>query len=205
MNVKTLLLFSLIAIKGVDCLAQKNYENFADSLLAQGAILKSTQSFYIRPIIEQYYSLVVTKGDGFSPLQGDLIRKRGLGIRIGYQWKEFEVETGLSTIRPVAGYGFTQNGPYGGYSSLSRSIDFYHLPFIFRYRIWQPSKKLSFRVGTGVAYNVDLDKLKLSPTNSLVSYAVDTNGDRVILSQTKSQFDQQKSFFSAELNLTTQY
>ena len=207
MKVKILLLLTLLGSSGVDCLAQKNFTDFTDSLLAQGTLKKTVQSFYVKPILEQYQSLITVEGEGFSVPTADLARKRGYGIRLGYQWSAFEIETGLSTVMPYAGYGYRQTGLYGAVATItiSRSTDFYHLPLIVRYRLWQLGRKLSFRVGAGVAYNVDLAKLKLAPIDNLEQFSIDGSGNKVILSRIKSQYEQQTSFFSAELNLSTRY
>ncbi len=207
MNVKTIFLLSLvgyIAFNSTDAFAQKSYRDVTDSLLAQGVIKKTVRSFYIKPVFEQYQSLVSVEGDGFTRPTGDLVRKRGFGVRIGYQWKAFEVETGISNIRPAAGYRYMLGGSTG-HTTRVRSTDFYHVPVGFRFRFWQPTKKLSFRVGAGAAYNMDLDKLKLAPEDNLEEGTLDANGNKVILARTKSWYEQRKSFFSAELNLSTQY
>ena len=92
-----------------------------------------------------------------------------------------------------------------GYTARVRSTDFYHIPVVFRYQFWQPTQKLSFRVGAGMAYNIDLDKLKLAPDDNSEEFTLDANGNKVVLARTKSRYEQKKSFFSAELNLSTQY
>lgn len=207
MNIKTTFWFSVIGIIGfssTDCLAQKTYIDLTDSLLAQGTIEKSIQSFYIKPIFEQYRSLVTTQGDGFSAPNGDLVRKRGFGIRIGYSWKNFELETGLSSIRPAAGYRYLLAGSFG-HTTRTISTDFYHLPVLFRYRFWQPTNKLSLRIGAGVAYNVDLDKLSLAIGGISEESTQDANGNKVVLARTRDQYEKKKSFFSGEVNLSAQY
>lgn len=207
MNGKAFLLVVLLGAGRLDCLAQRTYTDFRDSLLAQGTLTKTTQSFYVKPILEQYQSLVTVEGEGFSVPSADLTRKRGYGIRVGYQWQAVEIETGLSTVMPYAGFGYRQIGPYGAEAliTISRSNDYYHLPLSVRYRVWQASRKLSFRVGAGVAYNVDLAKIKLPPNSALENYTLDANGARTTLSRISSQYEQKESFFSAELNGSIRY
>lgn len=148
--------------------------------------------------------MVITQGEGFTAPLGDLVRTSSFGIRIGYKWNVFELETGLSTLRPFAGYRYQLTGSTG-YTTVTRSTDFYHLPVIFRYQLWQPIKKLSLRIGAGVAYNIDLNKFPLAPTGVSQEFTQDANANRIILARTQSQYEQQKSFYSRELNLSAQY
>ncbi|WP_144035951.1 hypothetical protein [Spirosoma fluviale] len=201
-----LLLASLILSGSIDCLAQRTFQHVTDSLVTEGIIRKTGHSLYIKPIFEQYQPLITVVGDGFSVPKGELTRKRGVGIRMGYRGKRFELETGLSTIRPAVGYRYLLNGPYAyGHTTRTVSTDFYHIPLLFRYRLWQPVSKLSLRIGTGIAYNVDLDKLKLAPISNSEESSLDANGNKVVLARTRSQYERKKSFFSAEVNLSTQY
>ncbi len=197
-------MIGIIGFSSADCLAQKTYADLTDSLLAQGIIKKTAQSFYVKPIFEQYRSLVTTEGNGFNSPNGDLVRKRGFGIRIGYDWKNFELETGISSIRPATGYRYLLPGSTG-YSTRTISTDFYHLPIIFRYRFWQPTNKLSLRIGAGVAYNVDLNTVSLAIGGISEESTQDASGNRVILARTRSQYEKKKSFFSEEVNLSAQY
>lgn len=194
----------IVTLTSINTFAQRPYSYSVDSLLTNGVIKNTVQSFYIKPILEQYQSLISVEGDGFTAPKGDLVRKRGFGLRIGYQWKAFELETGISTVRPGAGYRYMISG-FTGYTTRVRSTDFYHIPVVFRYQFWQPTQKLSFRVGAGMAYNIDLDKLKLAPDDNSEEFTLDANGNQVTLARTKSRYEQKKSFFSAELNLSTQY
>lgn len=204
MSAKTICLLWFIGFSSTNASAQKTYRDVTDSLLAQGTIKKSTQSFYVKPIFEQYRSLVTTKGDGFTTPLGDLVRTRSFGIRIGYNWGKFELETGLSNIRPAAGYRYILAGSTG-YSTRTMSTDFYHLPVTFRYKFWQPTKGLSLWIGAGVAYNVNLDKLSLASGGTSEEFTQDANGNRIVLARTRDQYDQRKSFLSEELNLSAQY
>ena len=207
MNIRTSFWLSLVGFTGLislNAFAQKTYRDLTDSLLAQGIIKKNVQSFYIKPVFEQYRSLVVTQGDGFTAPLGDLVRTRSFGIRIGYNWNAFEMETGLSIVRPFAGYRYILTGSTG-YTTVTRSTDFYHLPVIFRYQFWQPIKKLSLRVGVGTSYNVDLNKLPLASGGISEEFTQDASGNRIVLARTSDQYEQKKSFFSGELNLSAQY
>lgn len=193
MIIKTIFKLSLLGLIGftsTKSLAQKPYKDVTDSLLAQGFIKKTVQSFYIKPIFEQYHSIVSTQGDGFSSPKGDLVRKRGFGIRIGYSWKAFEVQTGLSSIRPAAGYSYllpASTGYFTGYTTRTISTDFYHVPVTFRYQLWQLTKGVSLRIGAVVAYNVDLDKISLAFGGVSEESTQDANGNKVVLARTRDQ------------------
>ncbi|GAB2551523.1 hypothetical protein GCM10027085_48490 [Spirosoma aerophilum] len=173
-------------------------------MLADGAIRKQTQSFYIKPIFEQYQSLVSVQGDGFSAPQSDLARKRDWGIRIGYQWGPYELETGVSFIRPLAGYRYLVPGSFG-YSTQTISTDYHQFPLVFRYRFWQPAKQLSLHAGAGAAYNVNLDRSIRPPGDRFEEGTVDADGNKVILARFSRQYDQIKSFFSAEVNASARW
>ena len=176
-----------------------------DSLLVQGKIRSTVRSFYVKPIFEQYHSLVSVEGDGFLAPHGDLVRKRGFGIRVGYRWGRYEVETGLSTIQPMAGYRYILNYPGFGYSTRTRSTDFQQIPFVFRYRLWQATRRLSLRIGAGVAYNVDLNKISLVSQVSGQEGTRDVNGKEIVLARYVSRYDQEKSFISGEVNASAHY
>ncbi len=185
--------------------AQNQQIRVIDSLLAKGMIRSTVQSFYIKPLVEQYNSLVSVEGTGFSAPQGDLLRKRGFGIRLGYRWRHYELETGLSTIRPAAGIRYLLNYPGFGHITRVRSTDFQQIPIVFRYRFWQPTKHLSLRVGAGIAYNTDLNKMSLAPTSTNEDGTLDANGNKIVLARFRSQYDKVKSFFSGEVNVSAQY
>ena len=185
--------------------AQKQQIGAIDSLLAGGMIRSNVQSFYIKPIVEQYQSLVSVEGAGFSSPNGDLLRKRGLGIRLGYRWKRYELETGLSTIRPAAGYRYLLNHPGFGHITRVRSTDFQQIPLVFRYRFWQPIKRLSLKIGIGFAYNIDLNRASLAATDNSQIGTNDANGNAIVLERVKSRYDKEKSFFSGEINASAHY
>lgn len=200
------MLLGIVVLSNTNSFAQTSDREITDSLLAQKGIYKTVRSFYIKPVFEQYQSLITVVGNGFSSPKGDLARKRGIGIRLGYRWKSFELETGLSGIRPAVGFRYLLDGPNAyGHTTRTISTDFYHIPLLFRYRFWQPTRELSLRVGAGVAYNVDLDKLKLAPTSSSEESTVDPDGNRIVLARTRSLYESKKSFVSAEVNLSVQY
>lgn len=183
--------------------AQSWQSESVDSLMDKGVIQSTIQYFYIKPLFEQYQSIVSLQGSGFEKPKGDLVRKRGFGIRIGYQRGAYELETGLSMIRPVAGFRYTLTG--SGYTTRTASTDFYHIPLVFRYRLWKPVNTLSFHVGVGGAYNVDLDKVKLAPDINVEETTLDANGNRIVLTSIKGRYDQQRSFFSGEVNASIRY
>ncbi len=198
------LIFTLIVLVHPNSYGQNRQTNI-DSLLAKGTIRNTVQSFYIKPIVEQYNSLVEVDGTGFSAPKGDMLRKRGFGIRLGYRWGHYELETGLSTIRPAAGIRYLLNYSGFGHITRVRSTDFQQIPIVFRYRFWQPTKQLSLRIGAGVAYNIDLNKMSLAPTSVNEDGTLDAKGNKIILAQFKSQYDKVKSFFSGEVNVSAQY
>ncbi len=194
---------SVTALITTNVFAQNSPSMVRDSLLANGTIRSTVQFFYIKPIAEQYQPLVSVEGSGFSAPEGDLVRKRGLGIRFGYRWGAFEIETGLSTIQPAAGYRYMLNGR--GYSTRVRSTDYQQIPVIIRYRFWQPTKRLSLRIGAGAAYNVDRNKLSLASEDHFEEGTLDANGNKVILAKFTGRYDKVKSFFSGEVSLSAHY
>lgn len=204
---KPFLLLSLVSFMAgtsLDAFAQKTPTAIRDSLLAQGVIKKTVRSFYIKPLFEQYQGIVSVEGEGFVRPQGDHLRKRGIGLRLGYQWGPYELETGLSIIRPAAGYRYWTKGDFG-FSTHARSTDFHHFPLIFRYRIWPISNKLSLRVGVGIAYNTDLNKLSLAPNDIINEGLIDANDKLVLLARFRRQYTKTKSFLSGEVNTSIQY
>lgn len=196
-----LLVISLLISSGT--YAQNWQTGSIDSLVEKGALRSAVQSFYVKPVFEQYQNIVSIKGNEFEAPKGDLVRKRGFGIRVGYKWERFELETGLSMIRPVVGFRYTLTG--SGYTTRTAGTDFYHAPVVFRYHFWKPTKNLSFRVGVGIAYNFDLDKLKLASDINAEQSTFDANGNRVVLTVFKGRYEQQKSFFSGEVNASVRY
>lgn len=201
-----LLLSLLVFMAGTsfDAFAQKTPTAIRDSLLAQGVIKKTVRSLYIKPLMEQYQGIVSVEGEGFVRPRGDMLRKRGIGLRLGYQWGPYELETGLSIIRPGAGYRYWTKGDFG-YSTQVRSTDFHHFPLVLRYRIWPISSKLSIRTGVGIAYNTDLNKLDFPPDGILKEGLIDANGNLVLLSRFTRHYAKIKSFLSGEVNASVQY
>lgn len=201
-NIFQFSLFSFLIIISTHSFAQKSYKDIRDSLIAEGIIKETSQSFYVKPIFEQYQSIVSIQGSGFSKPNADFVRKRGFGIRVGYQQRSYEIETGLSMIRPIAGFRYASEY---GYTTRGGSTDFYHVPLVFRYRVWVPIKHLSLYVGIGAAYNFDLDKVKFPPELREVETKLDANGNQTIFAITKSRYDQEESFFSGEVNISGRY
>ena len=195
---------TIAVLIGTNCSAQNRQTNAIDSLIAKGTLRTTVRSFYIKPLVEQYQSLVSLEGSGFEKPQGDLLHKRGFGIRVGYQWGPYELETGLSVIRPAAGYRYIVDGSYG-HSTQVRSTDYHQFPLVFRYRIWQPTKRLSLHVGAGVAYNVDLDKFILAPEDHPEEGLLDANGNKIVLARFSRRYDKVKAFFSGEVNVSARY
>ena len=189
---------------GDNCSAQNWQTDTIDSLIAKGNLQSTVQAFYIRPIIEQYQSIVSVEGTGFSAPQNDLLRKRGFGIRLGYQWGQHELETGISVIRPAAGYSYMVNGSYGQ-STQVRSTDYHQFPLIYRYLIWQLTKHISLHVGAGLAYNVNIDKSILDLEDHPEEGIIDADGNRIILARFSRRYDQAKSFVSGEINITSRW
>lgn len=207
MQIKILFLLSLVgsvAGSSLNTFAQKTPTAIRDSLLIQGVIKKTVRSLYIKPLIEQYQGIVSVEGEGFIRPQGDMLRKRGIGLRLGYQWGPYELETGLSIIRPGAGYRYWTKGDFG-YATQVRSTDFHQFPLILRYRIWPISSKLFLRAGIGVAYNIDLNKLDFAPDGIIKEGFVDANGNVVLLSRFRRHWTKTKSFLSGEVNASVQY
>ena len=77
--------WTLLLLVNASSFAQNQQIRAIDSLLAKGIIRSQVQSFYIKPIVEQYNSLVEVEGAGFIVPHGDILRKRGIGIRLGYR------------------------------------------------------------------------------------------------------------------------
>ena len=201
------LLLSLVVFmagSSLNTFAQKTPTAIRDSLLAQGVIKKTVRSLYIKPLIEQYQGIAWVEGTGFEKPKGDMLRKRGIGLRLGYQWGPYEVETGLSIIRPAAGYRYWTKGDFG-YSTHVRSTDFHQFPLILRYRIWPVGNHLSLRVGVGIAYNTDLNKLSLAPNDIINEGLIDANDKLVLLARFRRQYTKTKSFLSGEVNTSIQY
>lgn len=207
MSAKLLFLLSLVGIvafNAPDTFAQKTPTAVRDSLLAKGVIKKTVRSLYVKPLIEQYQGIVWVEGTGFEKPKGDMLRKRGIGLRLGYQWGPYELETGLSFIQPAAGYRYWTKGDFG-FSTHVRSIDFHQFPLILRYRFWPISSKLSLRAGVGVAYNIDLNKLDFAPDDIIKEGLVDANGNVVLLARFRRHWAKTKSFLSGEVNTSVQY
>lgn len=198
-----LVLFVLMFI-GSNCLGQDQEPDAFRKLPKNIALISKSQSFYIKPIIEQYQSAVTVEGDGFSKPLGDLLRKRGFGVRLGYQWGLYELETGVSAIRPGAGYRYRVKGDIGTATQV-RSTDYYQVPVVVRYRLWQIRNCLSLRAGVGVAYNIDIDKLSLAPNEIIQEGIIDVNQKPILLSRFTRTYTNVKSFFSGEVNASIQY
>lgn len=132
------------------------------------------------------------------------MRKVSVGIRVGYRSGPFEIETGLSSIRVGVGYQFTPEYGYGLISRV-RSTDYTQIPLVIRYRFWQPTRRLSFRAGVGVAYNFDRNRFALAPSSTQQEYSFDAGGSPTLVGQISSNYIRPTKFWSGEINLSANY
>lgn len=214
MSIQQSLFRSLFTLAGLSTLhllsappvqAQYKLSESIDGLIARENLQSSVRSYYLRPLLEIQQGSTQVQGDGrFSEPKGSLMRQFTVGVRLGYRSGPLEIETGLSSVRVGAGYQFRPEYN-GGLNSRIRSNSYTQIPLNARYRFWQPTQRLSFRVGAGVGYNVDLNQVSLAPSSIQQEYVYGANGGSTIVAQVSSTFSRSSSFLSGEINLSAYY
>lgn len=198
-------LIALWLLLGVHVQAQPVRIHSIDSLVALENLQTSVQSYYFRPLLELQQGTTEVQGDEqFSKPRTNLMRKVSLGIRFGYRSGPLEIETGLSSVRVGVGYQFTPEYN-AGLNSRVRSTDYTQIPLVIRYRFWQPSQRLSFRAGAGVAYNSDWNRFPLAPSSTQQEYSYEPNGNSTLVAQISSNYVRKTTFWSGEINLSAYY
>ena len=108
----------------------------------------------------------------------------------------------MSTVRPAAGFRYPSG--YGVATQVMSNL-YHQFPVVFRCRIWQPRQRLLFRIGAGIAYNVDLGKFAVIFPNVLEESTLNPDGTKLLLMRFRTRYEQKKSFFSGEVNVSAQY
>lgn len=202
-------LVRLVYIMGLHLLAVEQMyaqlvpANSVDSLIMRENLLRTVQSYYLRPLLEiQQGATNVQGNERFSEVRADMLRQASLGIRIGYRSGSFEAETGISSVRVGAGYKFIPEYD-AGLRSRVRSTGYTQIPFIVRFSFWRPTERFSLRAGVGLAFNFDANKRSLGSSSTLVEYIYSANGNPTEAAKTVSKYTREPKFWSGEISLST--